>query len=93
MYDLELSRVVERVKKHGYKNVMIQLPDGLKPRAKEIVDTIRNGTGAEVIVWMASCYGACDLPFGLDQLKVDLFIQWGHNRFNRVEGWGDEAKE
>lgn len=91
MYELELEKVVNRVKNNGYKTVMIQLPDGLKPRAKEIVDTIRNETGAEVIVWMASCYGACDLPFGLDQLKVDLFIQWGHNRFNRIEGWsGDE---
>jgi diphthamide biosynthesis enzyme Dph1/Dph2-like protein len=91
MYELELNKVIDRVKQHSYKTVMIQLPDGLKPRAKEIVDTIRNETGAEVIVWMASCYGACDLPFGLDQLKVDLFIQWGHNRFNRIEGWsGDE---
>jgi diphthamide biosynthesis enzyme Dph1/Dph2-like protein len=91
MYELELNKVIDRVKQNSYKTVMIQLPDGLKPRAKEIVDTIRNETGAEVIVWMASCYGACDLPFGLDQLKVDLFIQWGHNRFNRIEGWsGDE---
>jgi diphthamide biosynthesis enzyme Dph1/Dph2-like protein len=91
MYELELNKVIDRVRQNNYKTVMIQLPDGLKPRAKEIVDTIRNETGAEVIVWMASCYGACDLPFGLDQLKVDLFIQWGHNRFNRIEGWsGDE---
>jgi 2-(3-amino-3-carboxypropyl)histidine synthase len=87
MYELELDRVIERVKKNKHKTVMIQLPDGLKPRAGEIVDTIRDKTGAEVIIWMASCYGACDLPHGLEQLKVDLFIQWGHNRFNRVEGW------
>jgi len=90
MYDLELDKVVKRINEKKHKTVMIQLPDGLKPRAGEIVDTIRNETGAEVIIWMASCYGACDLPYGLDSLKIDLFVQWGHNRFNRIEGWSGE---
>jgi diphthamide biosynthesis enzyme Dph1/Dph2-like protein len=93
MYELELDKVISLIKERKHKIVMIQLPDGLKPRAGEIVDAIRSGTGAEVIIWMASCYGACDLPFGLDQLKVDLFIQWGHNRFNRIEGWSGEENK
>jgi 2-(3-amino-3-carboxypropyl)histidine synthase len=87
MYDLELERVIERIRNNGYKTVMIQLPDGLKPHAKFIVDELRENTGVDVIIWMASCFGACDVPTGLQQLKVDLFVQWGHNRFNRVEGW------
>jgi 2-(3-amino-3-carboxypropyl)histidine synthase len=87
MYDLELDKVVEKIKEKKYKTVMIQLPDGLKPKAGEIVDTIREKTGAEVLIWMASCFGACDAPYGIDKLGVDLFIQWGHNKFNRVEGW------
>ena len=91
MYELKLEKVIKKIKDKKHKTVVIQLPDGLKPRAKEIVDSIRDKTGAEVVIWMASCYGACDLPFGLSQLKCDLFIQWGHNRFNRVEGWS--AKE
>ena len=89
-YVLELEKVTQRIKEKGHKMVMIQLPDGLKERANEIVDTIRKETGAEVVIWMSSCYGACDLPFGLNQLQIDMFIQWGHNRFNRVEGWGNE---
>ena len=93
MYDLELEKAIARIRERKHKTVMVQLPDGLKPRAGEIVDTLRRETGAEVIIWMASCYGACDIPLGLDQLRVDLFIQWGHNRFNRVEGWsGEEAR-
>jgi 2-(3-amino-3-carboxypropyl)histidine synthase len=92
MYELEIERVVKRINEKGHKNVMIQLPDGLKPKAKIMVDAIREQTEAEVIIWMASCYGACDVPLGLDQLGIDLFIQWGHNRFNRVEGWGKETK-
>ena len=87
MYELELDKLIKRIKEKKHKIVMIQLPDGLKPRAGEIVDTLRRETDAEAIVWMASCYGACDMPYGLESLNVDLFVQWGHNRFNRIEGW------
>ena len=35
-YDLELNKVIERINKDNAKLVCVQLPDGLKPRAKEI---------------------------------------------------------
>ena len=35
-YDIELGKVIERVRKDNAKMVCVQLPDGLKPRAKEI---------------------------------------------------------
>lgn len=88
-YDLELERVIAKVKEKGYTKVMIQLPDGLKTRAKDIVDAIREETGAFVAIYPATCFGACDTPEGVDKLGIDLFVQWGHNRFNRVEGWGN----
>lgn len=47
MFDLELDRVLEKIKEKNYKNVMIQLPDGLKPRAQEIIDRIEEETGAQ----------------------------------------------
>ncbi|MBN2141811.1 diphthamide synthesis protein [Candidatus Woesearchaeota archaeon] len=90
MYDLELDRVITRIKEKGHKMVMIQLPDGLKPKAKHIVDTIRKETGAEAIIWMGSCYGGCDIPFGLEQLGVDFLVQWGHNQYLKEEGWSGE---
>ena len=40
-YDLELDRVVNEIKKQKAKRVLVQLPDGLKPKAKEIVDVLR----------------------------------------------------
>ena len=91
LYELEMDRVIQRIQEKGHSMVMIQLPDGLKPHTATIVDAIREQTDAEVVVWLSSCYGACDLPFGLEQLNVDMFIQWGHNRFNRIEGWGGES--
>ena len=79
-YDLELDRVVKEIRKIKAKRVCIQLPDGLKPKADKIHKEIENDTDAEVLIWLGSCYGACDTP-NLDRLKVDLLIQWGHSEW------------
>jgi len=76
-YDLELNKVVEEIKKQKAKRVCIQLPDGLKPRAKDITDFIKEKTNALVFIWLQSCFGACDIP-EVEQLNIDLLIQWGH---------------
>jgi diphthamide biosynthesis enzyme Dph1/Dph2-like protein len=78
-YDLELNKVIERIRKDSPKMVCIQLPDGLKPRAKEIQEAIKSNTDAESIIWMGSCFGACDVPLQVERLGVDLLIQWGHS--------------
>ena len=77
-YDLELDKVILRIKEKGLKRVCIQLPEGLKPRAKEITDSIRKQTGAEVLIWAGSCFGSCDYP-DLSSLEVELLVQWGHS--------------
>ena len=78
-YDLELNRAIKQIKKQNAKLVCIQLPDGLKPKAKEIKETIENKTKATVIIWMGSCFGACDIPKNLE--NIDLLIQWGHSEW------------
>jgi len=78
-YDLELQNAVEKIKKENSKLVCIQLPDGLKPRAKEIQQAIEEKTDAKVVIWLGSCYGACDFPIEIDKLGVDLLISWGHS--------------
>lgn len=78
-YDLELLKVIERVKKDNAKLICVQLPDGLKARASEIQNAIEKETHAKVVIWMGSCYGACDVPVQVDRLGVDLLIQWGHS--------------
>jgi len=87
IYDLEVNSLIERIKEKGHKTVLIQLADGLKPQSKEIVDKVRQETGAEVLVWFGSSFGACDTPFGLPQLDVDLVAHFGHNIFKKEEGW------
>ena len=81
MYKLELGKAVEKIKQNSAKKVCIQLPDGLKPRAKEIQDFLKNKTDAEIYIWMGTCFGACDLPLGLDTAGIDLLIQWGHSEW------------
>lgn len=85
MYDLEIDRVIEEISKNEYKSIMIHLPDGLKPKADEIVDKIESETDAECFIWFSSCFGNCDIPLGLENMNVDLFVHWGHNRFHKEE--------
>ena len=86
MYNLELKKIIEEIKKRNSKQVLIQLPDGLKKNSNEIVELIEAKTNAKAFIWFGDCYGACDLPLGLNSLDVDLIIQFGHNRFNK-DGW------
>jgi 2-(3-amino-3-carboxypropyl)histidine synthase len=80
-YDLELERICREIKAKKAKRVCIQLPDGLKPEAGRIARALEDKTGAEIIIWAGSCYGACDTPQGLDRLKVDLLVQFGHSEW------------
>ena len=85
MYDLELDKIVETIKEQNAKQVLIQMPDGLKTEAGKVVEHIEENTDAEVLIWLGSCFGACDLPLGLDILRIDLTVQFGHSRFWKKE--------
>ena len=78
MYKLELEKAVKEIKKQKAKSVLIQLPEGLKPKAKEIADKIETETKAKVSIWLGTCFGACDTPNVKD---IDLLIQWGHSKW------------
>lgn len=80
-YNLELERAAREIKKNKARRVCIQLPDGLKQKAAEIAEYLEEHTKAKIIIWMGSCFGACDTPHGLEKLKIDLLIQWGHSRW------------
>ena len=78
-YNLDLDKAVELVKKENAKMVLVQFPDGLKQYAKPIVDYLSDKTTAEFVIFLGSCFGACDTPVGMDNLGFDLMIQFGHN--------------
>lgn len=78
-YDLELEKVISLINKKKARLVCLQLPEGLKPQALKITDEIERKTKAKCLIWMNSCFGACDVP-NLSHIKpkIDLLIQWGH---------------
>jgi 2-(3-amino-3-carboxypropyl)histidine synthase len=79
-YDLELEKVASEIKKRNAKKVLIQLGEGLKPRAIEIQSFLEKHTEAEISFWLNSCYGKCDIPEFLNAKNndIDLLIQFGH---------------
>jgi len=94
IYDLELDKVVEEIKKNKAKLVLLQFHDGLKPYATVIVYFLEektrgkapsssvkmsNETSTEFLISLGSCFGACDLPVSLENMKIDLIVQFGHN--------------
>jgi len=82
-YDLELERVVSEIRKVNAKTVLMQLPDGLKPRAKEIKAFVDDKMGKKVklVFWSGSCFGACDTPLEAEKLGADILIQFGHSEW------------
>jgi len=82
IYDLELEKVVTEIKAHKAKKVLIQLGEGLKPRALEIQEHIQSKLGdiCKIHFWLSSCYGKCDIPEIIDSKNndYDLLIQFGH---------------
>ena len=78
-YNLELKKAAEEIKKQKAKNVLIQLPDGLKPKAVEIAEYLEKNTDSNIFIWFGTCYGSCDIP---NVKNIDLTIQWGHSKWN-----------
>lgn len=86
MYHLELERVVEEIKRRGTTRILLQLPDGLRPLAFQMVKALRTDTGAQVYLSGDSCYGACDLALNqARELGSDLIVHYGHSRME-VDG-------
>lgn len=78
-YSFDSSLVIDEIKKHGYKTVLLQLPDGIKRYASFVVDEVESKTDARVMVSVDPCYGACDVPLcAAKTLGVDLLVQLGH---------------
>jgi len=79
-YDLELDKVAEKIINEKARTVLIQLPDGLKPKVKEIKEFLKPkiDKNIKLLFWAGSCFGACDVP---TNANVDLIIQFGHSEW------------
>jgi len=84
-YNLELERIEKEVKKSRAKRVLLQFPDGMKPYSTTIAQELEKRTNnkVEFLIWLSSCFGACDTPNIPSSLKVDLVIQFGHSKWKK----------
>ncbi len=74
----ELARELKTIRN---KKIALQIPEGLKHRAREIIDLLER-QGNEVYLFIDPCYGACDLrDREAAELGVDLLIHVGHAPF------------
>ena len=81
--DLEIEKIISIINEKGYKKVVIQLPDGLKPYAIKIAKEIEKRTNAIVFIWMGSNFGGCDIPVWLNNYGFDAIFHFGHTKFIR----------
>lgn len=84
-YDLRLDEVCKTIKEKEYKTILLQFPEGLKKLAIEAKDLVEERTNTDVIIYADPCYGACDLPPPLDDLGIDLLVQFGHAKMPNLQ--------
>jgi len=87
-YELEIPKVVSDIKKNRAKRVLLQFPEGLKPYAQVICDEVSDKANCECMIWMGTCFGACDVPLEVEKLGVDMIVQFGHSawKFGKEKG-------
>jgi 2-(3-amino-3-carboxypropyl)histidine synthase len=80
MYDLEIDRVVSEIKSRQAKRILLQLPDGMRPFAFQLLEAIEKSSNALVFLSGDSCYGACDIAITqAEELNTDLVVHYGHS--------------
>ena len=67
------DRVFRRIRP---KNILLQLPSGLKRRSSELAEELRKRYGCQVTISGDSCYGACDITQPV--YGIDAIVQFGH---------------
>ena len=86
-HDFQLTELIERIQSNDNRLVALQIPEGLKMQALEMMDTIETETSAKVILAADPCYGACDLVHDkMGMMGVELVAHMGHSQMNIDSG-------
>ena len=86
-HDFQLEELIERIQRNDNRLVALQVPEGLKMQALEMMDEIESGSGAKVVLAADPCYGACDLVHDkMKMMGVELVAHMGHSQMNIDSG-------
>jgi len=76
-----ITELIARLHESKKKRFVLQLPEGLKTKAVEIISALEN-EGFEVIYAADPSYGACDLALNEARTaKADALVHIGHSKF------------
>jgi len=83
--DLEHEKLIHELVRSKPKKVLVQLPEGIKQHAFEILKKIES-LGIEVIFSGDTCWGGCSVnPIEAKALGADLLIHYGHAPFIKTK--------
>jgi len=86
-HDFELDELIKRIKSNDNRLVALQVPEGLKMQALDMMDSIEEETSAKIILAADPCYGACDLVHDkMQRMGVELVAHMGHSQMNIDSG-------
>jgi len=71
-FEFDVEKAKSKLDKLGAKKIMIQLPDGLRPKVDRFLKLFEQ----ETVVWGGSCFGACDIPEDIGE--NDALVHVGH---------------
>ncbi|MFO8109295.1 MAG: diphthamide biosynthesis enzyme Dph2 [Thermoplasmata archaeon] len=78
-YRFDTENLRKELKEMGVRKALLQVPDGLRYKSKELV----NEFDVDTEIWGGSCYGACDLPASIDD--ADVLIHVGHSEIPNLK--------
>ncbi len=86
-HDFQLDDLVERLNRSDTRLLALQVPEGLKMQALEMMDAIETETATKVVLAADPCYGACDLVHDkMKRMGVELVAHMGHSQMNIDSG-------
>jgi 2-(3-amino-3-carboxypropyl)histidine synthase len=84
-YSIDIERSILLIKKNNYRNIAIQIPEGLINQSDQIIEKIRSKTNSNIYLFADPCYGSCDIPYyNLKKLNIDLLIHIGHTKIPSI---------
>ncbi|MCQ2086039.1 MAG: diphthamide biosynthesis enzyme Dph2 [archaeon] len=88
MFDLQLEYVAEWIRSRKHHSVALQIPEGLKSKATDIVDFLALNTDANFIISGDPCYGACDVFHNFKDI-ADALVHFGHSPIQNLQAERD----
>jgi len=87
MHNFELDELIARIKDGDHRLIALQVPEGLKIQALELMDQVEDETSTKIVLAADPCYGACDLVHDkMRMMGVEMVAHMGHSQMNIDSG-------